>query len=99
MGNVVDLVEGIWQGKIIHLPEGVFYPVPLKNSVFAEVEELNSILLSIFLIGSKKDEFFLYYASHRMQERRPHVRLGLLQVQFPNIHHHPNGEASIVGTL
>jgi len=41
MGNVADLAEGIRQGKISHiqLPEGVSYPVPLKESVFAQVEE------------------------------------------------------------
>jgi len=53
---VANLAEGIWQGKITHicLPEGVFYPVPLKDSVFTKVEELNSISLSIFLVGAKK---------------------------------------------
>ena len=101
MGNMADLAEGIRQGKIAHilLPEGVSYPIPLKDSVFAKVEELNGISLSIFLIGSKKDEFFPYYASRRMQEGRPHVRLGLLQAQLPDVHRLPNGEASVVGTL
>ena len=101
MGNVADLAEGIRQGKISHirLPEGVSYPVPLKEAVFAQVEELNGISLSIFLIGFKKNEFFPYYASRCMQEGKPHVRLGILQAPLPLRQLHPNGEASVVGIL
>jgi len=49
MGNMANLAEGIWQGKIahIHFPEGVSYSVPLKDLVFTKVEELNNISLSL----------------------------------------------------
>ena len=60
MENVADLAEGIRQGKISHiqLPEGVSYPVPLKEAVSAQVEELNVSCSPSSSSGSRRTRFF-----------------------------------------
>lgn len=90
LGNVADLSEAISQGKINHilLPDGVTYPVPLKEEIFAQVEKLNDIALSIFRLGADKKvaEIFPFYASRnepRPGEKRRKIYLGLLQTQAP----------------
>ena len=100
MGNVADLAEGIHQGKISHIQllQGVSYPVLLKESVFTQVEELNGISLSIFLIRLK-EEFFPYYTSCCMQEGKPHIHFGILQALLSLQQLHSNRKASIVGIL
>lgn len=96
MGNVGDLAAGIEDGLISHirLPDGVQYPVPLKDKVFEEVERLNGISLSVFLIDSKDGPYSIspFYTS-RSQEtfgqnergKKPHIRLGLLISQKPKL--------------
>lgn len=85
MGNVGDLAEAVAQGVLRHvsLPEGVEYPVPVKETLFEEVERLNGISLSVFMLGSNEDEFYPFFASRCMQEGKPHVRLAILQSRIP----------------
>lgn len=97
MGNVGDLAAGIEDGLIQHirLPDGVHYPVPLKDRVFEEVEKLNNISLSIFLIDSKDGPYSIspFYTSHTQETfgenetrgKKPHIRLGLLISQKPKL--------------
>lgn len=86
LGNVADLAIAVQEGKLQHiiLPEGVSYPVPISAKVFREVEELNDISLSVFLMGDGgRAKLTPFVCSHRMKEGRPHVRLALMQSKLP----------------
>lgn len=79
--NVSDLVDAL-EAKVIapiKLPEGVTYPILLKDEVFQAIEALNGITLSIFIIGERERQISPYYVSKNKNEQTtPHVRLGLI---------------------
>ncbi len=96
MGNVADLYAAIEEGLIKHveLPPGMKYPLVIKDSILEEIERLNGISLSIFLVHqSERDGISPYFASKQQEDfesspnrlaPKMHVRLGLIKSKKSN---------------
>jgi hypothetical protein len=78
LGDITDLKPFL--GKMVKLPTGVTYPIPLKDKVLLGIEELNpEFSFSIFSLGNRVAEIRPMYISNKKgQGNRVHIQLGLI---------------------
>lgn len=72
-GNVTDLKE---YAGYIRMPPPVMYPIPMKDRILRQIEEMNDFSFSIFRIGEKKGDVSPMYITENKKER--HIQLGLI---------------------
>ena len=75
--NVTDL--RLYAGKELKLSIGTTYPIPLRDSVLRQIEELNpAFSFLIFHIGNEVDEVRPLYTSAFRFQKENHIQLGLI---------------------